>query len=106
VAVRAFPPLPATSAAPGTCDPALDVVRSSSMLVVVLGHVLLPIVICNADGTPSTASTRTSDDPWPFLTWGLQVMPPPFIAGGTVNWRSNEGLPGRGRSGSGGAWPG
>ena len=90
--MRVFPPLPAVPAppAPGTRDLALDVVRSWSLLVVVLGHFLMLIVIWNADGTPATGNTLTSGDPWPFVTWGLQVMPLFFIAGGTVNWRSNE----------------
>jgi hypothetical protein len=93
--MRVFPALPSVPAPPepGTRDLALDVVRSWSLLVVVLGHFLMLIVLWT-DGVPSTGNTLTSGDPWPFVTWGLQVMPLFFIAGGAVNWRSNERFPG------------
>jgi hypothetical protein len=59
----------------------------------VLGHFLMLIVLWT-DGVPATGNTLTSGDPWPFVTWALQVMPLFFIAGGAVNWRSNERFPG------------
>jgi hypothetical protein len=94
--MRVFPALPPVPPPPepGTRDLALDVVRSWSLLVVVLGHFLMLIVLWDPDGTPATGNTLTSGDPWPFVTWALQVMPLFFIAGGAVNWRSNERFPG------------
>ena len=91
-----FPPLPPVPAPPepGERDLALDVVRSWSLLVVVAGHLLMLIVVWDDEGTPATGNTLTSGAPWPFATWVLQVMPLFFIAGGAVNWRSNERFPG------------
>ena len=93
--MRVFPSLPPVPPPPepGARDLALDVVRSWSLLVVVLGHFLMLIVLWS-DGVPATGNTLTSGDPWPFVTWVLQVMPLFFIAGGAVNWRSNERFPG------------
>ena len=94
--MRVFPPLPPVPA-PSTStgrDRALDVVRSWSLLVVVLGHVLMFIVLWAPDDTPTVGNTLTSGTPWPFATWALQVMPLFFVAGGAVNWRSNERFPG------------
>ncbi len=92
----AFPRLPPVPAPPepGVRDLALDVVRSWSLLVVVLGHLLMLIVLWDDEDTPATGNTLTSGAPWPFVTWVLQVMPLFFIAGGAVNWRSNERFPG------------
>ena len=90
--MRVFPRLPPVQA-PVARDLALDVVRSWSLLVVVLGHFLMLIVLWT-DGVPATGNTLTSGDPWPFVTWVLQVMPLFFIAGGAVNWHSNERFPG------------
>jgi hypothetical protein len=90
-------PLPSVPAAPPPDDPrdlALDVVRAWSLLVVVLGHFLMLIVLWGPDGVPATGNTLTSGAPWPFVTWLLQVMPLFFIAGGCVNYRSNERFPG------------
>jgi hypothetical protein len=96
--MRVFPALPPVPAQPSPDDPrrdlALDVVRSWSLLVVVLGHFLMLIVLWGADDVPATGNTLTSGTPWPFVTWLLQVMPLFFIAGGAVNWRSNERFPG------------
>jgi len=90
----ALPPVPAAPAADGHRDLALDVVRAWSLLVVVLGHFLMLIVLWSDSGVPATGNTLTSGDPWPFVTWLLQVMPLFFIAGGAVNWSSNERFPG------------
>ena len=96
--MRVFPALPPVPDPPSADDPrrdlALDVVRSWSLLVVVLGHFLMLIVLWGDDGIPATGNTLTSGSPWPFVTWLLQVMPLFFIAGGAVNWRSNERFPG------------
>jgi fucose 4-O-acetylase-like acetyltransferase len=90
--VRVFPPLPPVPPAPvgGDRDLALDVVRAWSLLVVVLGHFLMLILLWDGDGVPASANTLTSGDPWPYVTWLLQVMPLFFIAGGAVNQRSYE----------------
>ena len=90
----ALPPVPPVPAVGGRRDLALDVVRAWSLLVVVLGHFLMLIVLWSDDGVPATGNTLTSGDPWPFVTWLLQVMPLFFIAGGAVNWSSNERFPG------------
>jgi len=93
--VRIFPPWPVVAApdapavdvvpaVPGR-DLALDVVRAWSLLVVVLGHVLMLIVLWGDDDVPATGNTLTSGEPWPYVTWVLQVMPLFFIAGGAVN---------------------
>ncbi|MCA0330968.1 MAG: acyltransferase [Actinobacteria bacterium] len=90
--MRLLPPLPPVPAAPvgGDRDLALDVVRAWSLLVVVLGHFLMLILLWDDDGVPASANTLTSGDPWPYVTWLLQVMPLFFIAGGAVNERSYE----------------
>ena len=82
--MRLLPPLPPVPAAPvgGDRDLALDVVRAWSLLVVVLGHFLMLILLWDDDGVPASANTLTSGDPWPYVTWLLQVMPLFFIAGG------------------------
>lgn len=92
VSAALFPPLPPVPPVPdpGSRDLALDVVRAWSLLVVVFGHFLMLILLWDADGVPASANTLTSGDPWPFVTWLLQVMPLFFIAGGAVNSRSLE----------------
>ena len=89
-----LPPVPAAPRPDDARDLALDVVRSWSLFVVVLGHFLMLIVLWSPDGVPATGNTLTSGAPWPFVTWLLQVMPLFFIAGGCVNYRSNERFPG------------
>jgi len=89
-----LPPVPAAPRPDDARDLALDVVRSWSLFVVVLGHFLMLIVLWGPDGVPATGNTLTSGAPWPFVTWLLQVMPLFFIAGGCVNYRSNERFPG------------
>jgi fucose 4-O-acetylase-like acetyltransferase len=94
--MRLVAPLPPVAMAPrgDDRDLALDVVRSWSLLVVVLGHFLMLIVWWSPGGIPQTGNTLTSGPAWPFATWILQVMPLFFIAGGCVNYRSNERFPG------------
>lgn len=89
-----LPPVPEPPAPGGSRDLALDVVRAWCLLVVVLGHYLMLIVLWSDDGVPATGNTLTSGDPWPFVTWLFQVMPLFFVAGGAVNWSSNERFPG------------
>ena len=89
-----LPPVPPAPRPDEARDLALDVVRSWSLFVVVLGHFLMLIVLWSPDGVPATGNTLTSGTPWPFVTWLLQVMPLFFIAGGCVNYRSNERFPG------------
>jgi len=89
--VRIFPPLPPVPPVPDPAqrDLALDVVRAWSLLVVVLGHFLMLILLWDGD-VPTSGNTLTSGEPWPYVTWLLQVMPLFFIAGGAVNQRSFE----------------
>lgn len=90
----AWPAFPSTPQ-PGTGrDLALDVVRSWSLIVVVLGHFIMQITHWPAGETPTTGNTLSSGNAWPYLTWILQVMPLFFIAGGAVNrgsWARHHG---------------
>lgn len=65
----------------------VDFIRAASMLVVVFGHWLMALIWLDA-GTP-TFGHALAEAPWTqWLTWGLQVMPLFFLAGGFSNGRS------------------
>jgi hypothetical protein len=95
--VSVFPKMPVDQAVagfPDSRDLALDVVRSWALLVVVLGHFMMLIVWWGPGHVPVSSNTLASGDPWPWVTWLMQVMPLFFIAGGAVNlgsWQRHEG---------------
>lgn len=71
-------------------DIALDVVRSWSLLVVVVGHFVMMIIFWEPGNVVRMSNTLSSGDLWPWVTWIMQVMPLFFIAGGAVNKTSWE----------------
>ncbi|HEX9775297.1 MAG TPA: acyltransferase [Actinomycetota bacterium] len=77
---------------PVTRDRFVDLLRAASIAVVVLGHWLLAVVAF--EGGVFTGQNALAVVPWAqWLTWGLQVMPLFFFAGGFGNfvaWRSRR----------------
>lgn len=73
----------------------LDVIRTGAVLAVVVQHWLMP-VLSYADGRLTTGNALTTPGWW-VLTWGSQVMPLVFFAGGAANLislRRAESTPG------------
>lgn len=65
-----------------------DAVRAAALLVVVLGHWLLPVLRIDPDGGVQ-ADSILATSPWTaWLTLGLQVMGAVFLVGGMVSTRS------------------
>lgn len=77
------------AATPADRDRVVDLLRVSSLLVVMLGHWLIATVVVTSDGV--AGANALSALPWlQPLTWVLQVMPMFFVAGGFANltvWR-------------------
>lgn len=71
-------------------DRFIDAVRAGSLLIVVLGHWLMATVVVKGEQITG-GNALTSIPALQLATWGLQVMPLFFIAGGFSNitvWRS------------------
>ncbi|MDH3958619.1 MAG: acyltransferase [Actinomycetota bacterium] len=86
-----LPPAPpvaqAVAATPPARDRVLDLMRAAALTLVVLGHATMGLVGWRPDG-PVVSNTLTVY-PWAaWATWGLQIMPLFFVAGGAVNARS------------------
>ena len=78
----------------------IDLVRTVSMLVVVVGHWLLALVWINSGGETEVGYALSESKVMQYMTWILQVMPLFFLAGGFSNARSyaaarNKGTPRR-----------
>lgn len=89
---RWFPAVPAAETAAGTPadrDRVVDGVRAAALLIVVLGHCLMAVVAW-PDGVPVVGNVLAAHPGTQLLTWGLQVMPWFFMAGGVANARSWE----------------
>ena len=67
-------------------DPFIDLLRNFSMLTVVLGHWIMP-VLGYANHT-ITVGDAFSAPGWWTLTWVMQVMPVFFAVGGAANFHS------------------
>jgi hypothetical protein len=67
-------------------DPFIDLLRNFSMLAVVLGHWIMPL-LGYAKGT-ITVGDSFSTPGWWTLTWVMQVMPVFFAVGGAANFHS------------------
>ena len=67
-------------------DPFIDLLRTFSMLAVVLGHWIMP-VLGYANQT-ITVGDSLSTPGWWTLTWVMQVMPVFFAVGGAANFHS------------------
>ncbi|HEY4024185.1 MAG TPA: acyltransferase [Pseudonocardiaceae bacterium] len=67
-------------------DPFIDLLRNFSMLAVVLGHWIMPL-LGYAKGT-ITVGDSLSAPGWWTLTWVMQVMPVFFAVGGAANFHS------------------
>lgn len=68
-------------------DRYVDLLRLSSICVVVLGHWLMAVVMWDEDGFSATNALDEIGGLW-VLTWVLQVMPLFFFVGGFSNLRS------------------
>ncbi len=78
------------AATPATRDRYIDLLRVSSLLVVVFGHWLMAVVLIE-DGVAETVNALDILPDFQPLTWVLQVMPLFFLAGGFANltgWKS------------------
>lgn len=71
-------------ATPADRDRVVDLVRSASLSVVVLGHMLMAVVVWD-DGTPRIRNLLDLVPTLRILTWALQVMPLFFAAGAIAN---------------------
>jgi len=67
-------------------DPFIDLLRTFSMLAVVLGHWVMPL-LAYANGTLSVGDAFATPGWW-TLTWVMQVMPVFFAVGGAANYHS------------------
>ncbi|HEX3786135.1 MAG TPA: acyltransferase [Pseudonocardiaceae bacterium] len=67
-------------------DPFVDLLRTFSMLAVVLGHWMLPL-LAYAHGRLSVGDSFATPGWW-TATWVLQVMPVFFAVGGAANYHS------------------
>ncbi len=76
-------------------DRVVDLLRASSLVVVVLGHVLMALVTW-PDGRPVLDNLLGHVPGLPLVTWALQVMPLFFLAGACANARSWESAERRG----------
>lgn len=89
--MRLIPPAPpvakSAAATPPDRDKVIDLLRGGSLAIVVLGHVVMGIVVWQGDSV--LIGNTLAAYPWAaYLTWGLQIMPLFFAAGGAVNRRS------------------
>ncbi|HJP75750.1 MAG TPA: acyltransferase [Pseudonocardiaceae bacterium] len=67
-------------------DPFIDLLRNFSMLAVVLGHWIMPML--GYTNRTITVGDSLSTPGWWTLTWALQVMPVFFAVGGAANFHS------------------
>lgn len=64
-------------------DPFVDVLRTCAIVVVAVGHWIMPVLA--GHGATLTAGNSLTTPGWWLLTWPLQVMPVFFFAGGAAN---------------------
>jgi hypothetical protein len=67
-------------------DPFVDLLRTFSMLAVVLGHWIMPM-LGYANGAITVGDSLATPGWW-MLTWVMQVMPVFFAVGGAANFHS------------------
>ena len=77
----------AARATPPDHDRVVDLLRSMSLAVVVLGHMLMAVVVWNHD-EPRVANLLDAYPSLRIATWILQVMPLFFAAGAIANRRT------------------
>lgn len=88
---------PAASVRPGRRDPAIDLVRNASLVVVVVLHALMFGVTITPDGL--VFANAIEHDAWlPPVSWLVQVVPLFFLAGGFASLSSWRGMQARGES--------
>jgi hypothetical protein len=80
-------------------DPFIDLLRTGSMLLVVVGHWLMPVL--SRQGGTLVAGNSLATPGWWTLTWLAQVMPVFFVAGGAANALSYTAHRDRGGSATG-----
>jgi fucose 4-O-acetylase-like acetyltransferase len=90
--MKVFAPVPAqraVEATPPGRDRVVDAARALSLVVVVAGHSVMAVVAW-PDGVPVLGNLLAAY-PWTqALTWGFQIMPLFFVAGGAANALSWE----------------
>ncbi len=74
---------------PPNRDRVVDFLRSASIAVVVLGHLIMAVVVWNGS-KPHVDNLLDAYSPLRIATWALQVMPLFFAAGAVANRRSWE----------------
>jgi fucose 4-O-acetylase-like acetyltransferase len=75
------------AATPPDRDRVLDLLRAGALAVVVLGHTSMGVIAWTEAGPQ--VNTALDYYPWAqWATWGLQIMPLFFVAGGAANARS------------------
>lgn len=74
----------AAAATPPERDRAVDLIRSFSLAVVVIGHMLMAVVVWNA-ARPKVLNLLDEYPALRIATWALQVMPLFFAAGAIAN---------------------
>lgn len=80
-------------------DPFIDLLRNFSMLAVVLGHWIMPL-LGYTDQTITVGDSLATPGWW-TLTWVMQVMPVFFAVGGAANFHSYSAHLARGGDGRG-----
>jgi hypothetical protein len=91
------------AATPATRQRTIDLVRTASLGVVVLGHWLMAVVAWE-DGRPAVGNALSDVPVARYATWVLQVMPLFFLVGGVANalslgrWSGGDGAWLRGRA--------
>lgn len=85
----------AAAATPPERDRVVDLLRSGSLAVVILGHVVMALVVWHG-GVPTLGNTLTHAPAMQLATWALQIMPLFFVAGGISNAISWQRASGRG----------
>lgn len=86
----------ARPAPPTVRDPFIDVLRVGAILVVVLGHWIMPVFAF--DHGRLVAGNVLATPGWWLMTWFAQVMPVFFVAGGAANCLSYTAALRRGRT--------
>jgi hypothetical protein len=80
---------------PSDRDRVVDFVRSASLVVVVLGHILMVVVVWNGS-SPRVVNLLDAYRSLRIATWALQVMPLFFAAGAIANRKGWERALGQG----------
>ena len=84
------------AATPATRQRSVDLLRTASLGVVVLGHWLMAVLAWE-DGRPTVGNALTDVPAARYATWVLQVMPVFFVVGGVANalslarWAGTDG---------------